>query len=128
MEQHSVNGNGRHAVIPDPATVMSAHSLHLRVDHDAGRLIVHATGDIDVDAEDHFSGFLSAAIDQASAVVVDLSAVGFMDSSGLSALVGAVHRARRQGGELTVRDPSVPVRTLLELSGVDQILDIEITD
>ena len=115
---------------PPPLTVVpaSARSLSITVAQDGDRLVLISRGDIDADAEQHFLDFLLAALDQSPSVVVDLKDIGFMDSSGLSALVGAVHSARQRGRAVTVRDPSGPVVKILELSGVSQILDIETTD
>ena len=52
-----------------------------------------------------------------SLIVVDLSQLTFMDSSGL----GAVLEARRLGATLTIRNPSPRVRRILDLVLVDGI-------
>lgn len=48
-------------------------------------------------------------------VVVDLSAVTFMDASTISAIVGAHNRLRAHSRSLTVRAPSRPARRLLDV-------------
>ena len=55
-------------------------------------------------------------------VVVDLSQIGFMDSSGLGALIGSLKVARAAGGDLRIAQPSDQVQMVLELSNVDRIL------
>lgn len=54
-----------------------------------------------------------------SLIVIDLSELSFMDSSGL----GAIHRARRraleEGGTLVVSRPSPMVSRVLEITGLD---------
>lgn len=55
-------------------------------------------------------------------VVVDLSRVEFMDSSGLGALVGALKNAREAGGDLRIVAPSRQVAMVLHLSNLDRIL------
>ena len=55
-------------------------------------------------------------------VVLDLSGVDFMDSSGLHVLVRLHRRVEEVGGELSVRDPSPQVRHLLELTGLLPLL------
>jgi anti-sigma B factor antagonist len=55
-------------------------------------------------------------------VVVELSGVEFMDSSGLGALVGALKAARQAGGDLRIAAPSDQVEMVLKLSNMDKIL------
>jgi anti-sigma B factor antagonist len=55
-------------------------------------------------------------------VVVDLSRVPFMDSSGLGALIAGLKAAREAGGDLRIVQPSTQVTMVLKLSNVDSIL------
>lgn len=55
-------------------------------------------------------------------VVVELSGVEFMDSSGLGALVGSLKAARQAGGDLRIAAPSEQVEMVLKLSNMDKIL------
>ena len=57
-------------------------------------------------------------------VDVDLRQVSFMDSSGLHALSRAVRAASALGTTLTIVDVSEPVRRLLGLTGMDEVLPI----
>jgi anti-sigma B factor antagonist len=55
-------------------------------------------------------------------IVVDLSGIGFMDSSGLGALIGALKSAREAGGDLRIVSPTEQVAMVLQLSNLDRIL------
>ncbi|HEX5729979.1 STAS domain-containing protein [Microbacterium sp.] len=55
-------------------------------------------------------------------IVVDLSAIDFMDSSGLGALVGCLKSARQAGGDLRIAAPSTQVSMVLRLSNLDRVL------
>ena len=55
-------------------------------------------------------------------VVVDLAETTFLDSSGLGALVWAAHRMHAAGGALTVTNPDERVTKILEITGVDRVL------
>lgn len=55
-------------------------------------------------------------------LVVELSGVDFMDSSGLGALVGCLKTARQAGGDLRIAAPSEQVAMVLKLSNIDKIL------
>ena len=84
--------------------------------------VLHVRGDIDAST----SAALTAAVDDlASAsdgpLVIDLSKVTFMDSSGLSVLINAHQR----GFTIVVRQPSEVVRRVVELTGLEAVLVIE---
>jgi anti-sigma B factor antagonist len=57
-------------------------------------------------------------------VVVDLEKVSFMDSTGVSALIGVIQDAGRNGWELAVaRRLSPEVSRVMHLSGLQPLLD-----
>ncbi|ARJ05017.1 anti-sigma factor antagonist [Humibacter sp. BT305] len=55
-------------------------------------------------------------------IVVDMSRVQFMDSSGLGALIACLKSARQADGDLKIVAPSSQVQMVLALSNVDQVL------
>lgn len=55
---------------------------------------------------------------------IDLGAVTFIDSSGLGALVQIHNRGERQGTSVVLVELSKASRRMLELSGLDQVLQI----
>ena len=59
-----------------------------------------------------------------SRLIVDLSSLRFIDAGGLRAFMDVARRARRQGWSLEIANPSEPVGRLLQLTGLDQSLDI----
>jgi anti-sigma B factor antagonist len=58
-------------------------------------------------------------------VVVDLSGVTFIDSTGLGVLVAALKRTREAGGRLTLRSPTRSTRKVLDITGLSQLVAIE---
>jgi anti-sigma B factor antagonist len=60
----------------------------------------------------------------ASVLIIDLSAVGHADASGLAVLVSSGHRARLLGGSLRLVAPSPQVARFLSAAGVNRHLDI----
>jgi anti-anti-sigma factor len=58
-------------------------------------------------------------------VVVDLSGVTFIDSTGLGVLVAALNRAREAGGQMTLRGPTRSTRKVLDITGLSQLVAIE---
>ena len=58
-------------------------------------------------------------------MVVDMTNVTFMDSTGLSALVGPLKRFRSMNGEIVLRSPTKGVRKVLEISGLTRVFSID---
>lgn len=98
---------------------MSAPSPLTITTTDSGLSVV---GEIDA----HTAPTLAAAIadcDQ-DTVVVDMSAVEFVDSSGLRVLIEAHQTADEAGRSFQLSNPSSTVSRLLEISGVSDYLDV----
>jgi anti-sigma B factor antagonist len=57
-------------------------------------------------------------------IVVDLSDVGFIDSTGIGVLVGALKRLREAGGSLAVVCASDNVRGIFELVGLENVIPL----
>lgn len=75
-----------------------------------GELIIHVDGELDVYTSPQLQDALMQAAEQGHRqVVVDLSGVGFIDSSGLGVLVGSKKRMAAQAGRLrlVITDPNL---------------------
>jgi anti-anti-sigma factor len=66
-----------------------------------------------------------AADDAVSSVVVDLSQITFLDSSGIRALVTGGEALRARSAELILRAPAPNVRRVLEVTGLSQLVTLE---
>lgn len=65
-----------------------------------------------------------AELPSPSRVVVDLSAVSFIDSAGLGAIIGGVRRVRELGGDLNLAGPRPSISRVFRATGVDRISDV----
>jgi len=90
-------------------------------------VVVQVEGEVDMATAPQLRDTLLAAIanDGAHAVVADLSAVSFIDSSGLHVIMSAHNAARDAGSEFIVRAPSPNVVRVIELVGLDEWLTVE---
>jgi anti-anti-sigma factor len=77
-------------------------------------------GEIDLETAPEIRGAVDAAFaaDEPAVIKVDLSDVSFVDSVGISALVGGYHTAAIRGTRLVVTEPSEFVYKQLFISGV----------
>lgn len=55
-------------------------------------------------------------------IVLDLSRVDFMDSSGLGLILGRYTKAGEIGCDLKLKNPNEKVRKILDLAGVERII------
>jgi anti-sigma B factor antagonist len=66
---------------------------------------------------------LAASDEGQRRIVIDLSGVPFMDSSGLGVIVACLKRLRESGGDLAlVTAPGSPPSKLLSLTGLDRAI------
>lgn len=92
---------------------------------DTGQLVVAAEGQVDLATAPE----LAAALTQSQQnypreVVVDLTAVDFLDSVGVRVLVEAARQAADLDVQLSVRGASGWVARVLEITGVDEFLRV----
>ncbi len=93
---------------------------------DAATHVVVVHGEVDLFTVPEFKARISAPIDQGKTrVVVDLSAVTFIDSSSLGVLIGAHKRLSAQGasGLVVVVDDRAIANTF-KITGLDQVFEI----
>jgi anti-sigma B factor antagonist len=87
--------------------------------------LVELTGEIDLYTAPPFKDDLVAVINEgAHDVVVDLSAVTFIDSTALGVLISGVKRLHEVDGRLFIVAASRPVVRILAITGLDRVLSI----
>ena len=57
-------------------------------------------------------------------VILTLSGIDFMDSSGLGLILGRYTKIRDLGGVLKIEDPTKDIGKILKLAGVDKLIPI----
>jgi anti-sigma B factor antagonist len=67
---------------------------------------------------------LILASDDIDVVIIDLSAVTFCDSSGLSSMLLAERQMREHDGGVIVVDANGKIRTLIEIAKLDSIIPV----
>jgi anti-anti-sigma factor len=96
----------------------------LGIDHLDDATVVTASGDIDVATGDALRAALRQAADGGAPVLVDLSRVRAIDSTGLGLLVRAHLDARERGLTLCLAAPSRFIRTVLHTMRLDGVFPI----
>jgi anti-sigma B factor antagonist len=94
--------------------------LRIDTETEGDTLNVTLSGEFDMSAIAAFRKSVQDGAEPWRRVVIDMSDLAFMDSSGLQELVRLDNRARQRGLEVVLARPSVPVMRLLELTGLGQ--------
>lgn len=90
-----------------------------------GCALVEVRGELDMATSPQLRESLQRLIDAGDRqVVVDLAGVGFMDSSGLGALVTMFKTLRDVGGRLCLAAVQPAVRSVLSITSVDRAIDV----
>lgn len=88
------------------------------------RVTVRLRGELDWRGRLRVEPVLEVAVDRAAgrALVVDLTEVSFVDSSGVSLLIETAERARAAGLDLEIERPEARVFRVFEVLGLDAVL------
>lgn len=60
-------------------------------------------------------------------LILDMSSVGFMDSSGLGLIMGRYAVMKELGGEVVVQNPAPAIEKIMLLAGMERVVKIEKT-
>ncbi|HEX3089548.1 MAG TPA: STAS domain-containing protein [Ilumatobacteraceae bacterium] len=82
-----------------------------------GSAFVTVVGEIDGESVAQLRAVLDG-LENDKRVLVEMSGVGFMDSSGLNALIDYALRMGRAGGTLRITNPSRAVNRVVEITGL----------
>jgi len=80
--------------------------------------------DLDAGNAADFKRDMAAVIDANGKLVLDLSRLHFVDSSGLGAFISCLRKLNAKGGDLKLCGMSKPVRGVFELVRMHRIFDI----
>lgn len=91
--------------------------------------IVDVIGDIDLNRSMELQKALLDVLDQGPRrIVVNLSEVPYMDSSGVASLVKLLSRTRKGGSQLYLVGLTQRVRSLFEITRLDAVFNIQASE
>ena len=89
------------------------------------RVVVALRGDLDITGAASAEAAVTALVTRGQHVVIDMSALGFIDCSSLGALLRAQEPTRRGGGDVVLTAPQPQVRRLLALTGNAEVFRVQ---
>ena len=91
--------------------------------------MVSISGDVDLYSSPQVRKVIIGLIERkAPVIMVDLQAVGYMDSSGIATLVEGLQQVGKYKGELKLFGLTAAVREVFELSRLDKVFQIYPTE
>ena len=81
-------------------------------------------GELDISSADKLAEVLREECRQSGDVILDISGLKFIDSSGLHVVLDACDQLR--DGRLIMRNPTAPVDRVFELAGIERVEGIRI--
>ena len=99
--------------------------MDIEVTQTGGVTLVVPKGDLDMGTADQMKRTLSDLIEKGqSKLVMDLTGVAYVDSSGLGALVAAMKQARAVGGNLKLCGLQEDVRSIFEMTRLIKVMAV----
>lgn len=97
--------------------------MQIRTEVADGFTVVYPEGALDIGAAPIVRERLNTLVQEGKTrLVIDLSAVEAVDSTGLGAMISGLKAARKNGGDLQIVNPNASVTKLLELTSLDYVL------
>lgn len=100
-------------------------SIDIKSEHDGKAVVFRLRGSLDLATSPSIrAALLEAANGGKHDIVVDLTQVEFLDSTGLGALIGAHRRALEHGGRVRLVVNDGPIARLLNITGLIRIFAV----
>ena len=90
-------------------------------------VVASLAGDVDLESSPRARELLLGLVRGGRKVLVDLSAVHYIDSSGVASLIEAFQLARRSGPAFALVAPSPAALRVLQLARLDRVFPIHAT-
>ena len=108
------------------APILRRTGFYVEVNEVEGSVVLRLEGELDTATARELRAALATAMaTDATAVVLDLSGLSFIDSTGIAVFLAACHQAESHGRSFTLRHPGRMVLKVLHLTGVDRLLAVE---
>jgi anti-sigma B factor antagonist len=101
--------------------------MNIDVSHELGRTIVTLKGAIKLNESGyHFFKQIEELCvgDNTDIVLIDMSMINYIDSTGIGELVGYILRLRTNGRRMALINPQKTIMSLLHLSNLDKVIPI----
>lgn len=99
------------------------HEIHKK----QGACVIAFKGEVDLESSPEAREILLKCFENTEKVLVDLSEVTYIDSSGVASLVEALQASKKAGSQFALVATSEPTRRVLELARLDKVFTMYAT-
>ncbi len=100
----------------------NANQLDVRIDRTPTQTTVHCTGRVTSDTGQSLKGAVKPLFSDSKVVVLDLTDVNYMDSSGLGTIVGLYVSAKGTNSQLKLINLNQRLKELFSITRLGQVL------
>jgi anti-sigma B factor antagonist len=87
--------------------------------------LIKGRGRLDFNTANNFKKYLKETVEQGQVkIVLDITDVSFIDSSGLGAIVAGLRAANQAGGDVKLAGLSPQIRMIFELARLHKVFEI----
>jgi anti-sigma B factor antagonist len=104
---------------------MEVFNMNINITRDGNELTVELEGRLDTLTSPDLEEELEDKIEGIEKLVFDLGGLEYISSAGLRVLVGAAHAIDENDGDMVIRNLTVPVRDVFDVTGFSDAFDIE---
>ena len=98
--------------------------MELNICKEKNYLIIKIVGRLDISNTAQFKSEVSESIEDAKIVILELSELEFMDSTGLGSIISILKIISKNGGNIFVANLQEKPRILFEITRANRIFDI----
>jgi len=99
--------------------------MGVRTDNKYGITVCHVEGEIDINSSpDIKKAFDKLIAGKTPKIVINLSKVTYVDSSGLATLVEILKNMRSYGGKMRLANMSTKIKSLFEITKLEKLFEI----
>lgn len=102
--------------------------LHIRSEGTDHRRVLRLSGECDIATAPQLHEALTPLRGEVQDLVLDLSGLDFIDSSGVAVVAGALKWLRESDGSLAISGAHGSVRKVFEITGLDRVIPLHETD
>ncbi len=99
--------------------------MKINIKRNGNELTVELEGRLDTLTSPDLEDELEDKLDDIEMLIFDLGGLEYISSAGLRVLVGAAQAIDEHDGDMVIRNLSVPVRDVFDVTGFSDAFDIE---
>ena len=98
-------------------------------ENDSNEWLVALKGELDLACANNLKEELYKAVEEKFAdVVIDMTDLEYIDSTGIGVLVGLMKKLRTDGKDIKISNAKDNVKRIFKITGLDQIINMKVLD